>query len=93
MVTFGECSFDVEIEREHLLQLSHRLGEERGEGIVVLRRCGQTGDFSQTFQRHVSEERHVQEFVNQRRDQFRLEDVAQRHPAEEPEQRLQCCSH
>ena len=63
--------------------------EEQDELLVVLIGDVDSGDFGQTFEGNVSKHGHGQEFVDERGDEFGFEDVAQRDPVQEAQQRLQ----
>ena len=49
-------------------------------------------DFRQALECDVAKERHVEELEDERVDEFRFEDVTERNPVEELEQRVQRCS-
>lgn len=51
--------------------------------------CLQTSNLRQALECHISEFGHLQEASSQQRNEVRLEDVAERDPVAEPEQRLQ----
>ena len=79
---------DVGVHGQHALQLLHRRREQGCEHFFIVGDA-HGGDLGQALERDITKHGDVEKLEDERRDQLRLEDVAQRDPVEEPQQGLQ----